>query len=179
LLFSAGHAKDDIPAAVVEAAKHFPQVEVHFAEHLGCHERMLALSARRFEESLDDECAPQDTLWLMVGRGTRDESALAEMRQFVERRLRLTPVAGARIAYLAMAQPRLEPMLAEIAALRFRRVVVQPHLLFHGELLEKLAAQVEEVSAQWPGQQWRVAPRLGTADLLIEVMAERFWEAMK
>src|SRR5690606_2584393 len=132
--------------------------ELALAEHLGCHERILQLSALRYEAAAAaDEVAAQDTLWLMVGRGSHDPSALAEMQRFVAARLRLTPVGQARIAYLAMAEPALAAILPQIAELRFHRVVVQPHLLFHGDLLMGLEAAVAAIAAQWPQQQWRLA----------------------
>jgi sirohydrochlorin cobaltochelatase len=178
LLLAAGHAKQDIPAAIRAAAAAYPGIEFVLASHLGCDERVLRLSARRFAEAARDEEAvsPQDTLWLMVGRGSSDGEQLAELERFVQHRLRHTPVARARIAYLAMAEPRLEVALAEIAELRYHRVIVQPHLLFHGELLETVAAQVAAIVARWPHQQWLVAPHLGVADLLAQAMLERFWE---
>ena len=91
-------------------------------------------------------------------------------------RLRHTPVAQARIAYLAMAEPRLETALEEIAELRYHRVVVQPHLLFHGELLDTITERVAQIASRWPQQQWFVAPHLGVGDLLAQAMLERFWE---
>jgi len=179
LLFAAGHAKQDIPQAVCDAAARFPALEFSFAAHLGCHERVLRLSAERFTDAsaAQEEIASQDTLWLMVGRGSHDASALAEMEQFVQRRLQLTPVGHVRIAYMAMAEPALRSVLPEIAERRYPRVVVQPHLLFHGELLTTVEAEVAQMAARWPQQQWLVAPHLGVADLLAEAILERFWEA--
>lgn len=179
LLFAAGHAKQDIPEAVCAAAALHPHMEFAMAAHLGCHERLLRLSEQRFFAAAAgrEEVSPVDTLWLMVGRGSRDESALAEMRQFVDLRLRRTPVGQVRVAYLAMAEPTLSSALKEIAELRYQRVVVQPHLLFHGELLETVSAEVAQMAARWPQQQWLVAPHCGVADLLAEAILERFWEA--
>ncbi|HTN76558.1 MAG TPA: CbiX/SirB N-terminal domain-containing protein, partial [Pirellulaceae bacterium] len=151
LLFAAGHAKQDIPQAVAEAAREHPQLQIQLTAHLGCHERLLALSALRFEEAIDDEsgASPQETLWLMVGRGSREPSAWAEMERFVALRQRFTPVAQARIAYLSMAEPSFAQLLPAIAELRFRRVVVQPHLLFHGELLVTVGESVAIMAKKW------------------------------
>jgi sirohydrochlorin ferrochelatase len=178
LLLAAGHAKQEIPAAIANATREHPGIEFVLASHLGCDERMLRLSALRFKEAARDEepVDPQDTLWLMVGRGSRDAEQIAELERFVECRLRHTPVGQLRIAYLAMAEPRLDEALTEVAELRYHRVVVQPHLLFHGELLETVTAQVADMRLRWPQQQWLVAPHLGVADLLVQAMLERFWE---
>jgi sirohydrochlorin cobaltochelatase len=181
LLFAAGHAREDLPAAVREAARTHPGLDIVQAAHLGCDERLLALSAERYVESFageEDHASAGDTLWLMVGRGAREASALAELARFVALRQRSTPVGQVRIAYLAMSEPRLEQVLPEIAALRFRRVVVQPHLLFHGELVTLVAERVAEVAKQWPGQEWRVCTHLGPSAHLVETLAERYFAAV-
>src|SRR4051812_42479918 len=51
LLFAAGHAKEDVPTAVHACQGNYPGVEFTFASHLGCHERLLQLSAQRFGEA--------------------------------------------------------------------------------------------------------------------------------
>lgn len=181
LLFAAGHAQDDIPAAVRAAARAHPQIEILQAAHLGCHERLVALSAERYLESFagaEDQASPRDTLWLTVGRGAREASALAELARFVELRQRATPVGHVRTAYLAMAEPRLEQVLPQIAALRLRRVVVQPHLLFHGELVTLVSERVAAFAKQWPGQDWRVCTHLGPSEHVMEILADRYFEAV-
>jgi sirohydrochlorin cobaltochelatase len=181
LLFAAGHALEDIPAVTREAARQHAGLEIIQAAHLGCHERLLALSAERYFESFageEEHAAPDDTLWLMVGRGAREVSALEELARFVALRQRSTPVGQVRTAYLSMAQPRLETVLPQVAALRFRRVVVQPHLLFHGELVTILAERVTTIANQWPGQQWRICGHLGPSEHLVEALAERYCEAI-
>src|SRR5438105_3545533 len=52
LLFAAGHAKRDIPRAVAAAVERFPGMETRPTLPLGCHERLLALSARRYAEAI-------------------------------------------------------------------------------------------------------------------------------
>lgn len=179
LLFAAGHAKHDIPQAVAAAAATLPPLSIRQGSHLGCHEHLLALSAQRFYEAIADEVAgsSEETLWLIVGRGSRDAEAIAELHRFVQLRQRLTPVAQVRVAFLAMAEPALVDELARIAALRFRRVVVQPHLLFHGELLATLQAEVVKIAAICPGQAWSVTQHLGPTEPLVIAIVERFIEA--
>src|SRR5437868_9981512 len=79
LLFAAGHAKRDIPAAIAEAAARYPAMTIQQTGALELHERVLALSARRFEEALAraPNVDPRQTLLIMVGRGSRDEKATA------------------------------------------------------------------------------------------------------
>jgi sirohydrochlorin ferrochelatase len=96
----------------------------------------------------------------MVGRGSLDESAIAEMHEFARLRSQITPVAETRVAFLAMAQPAVRDMLLELAASGFRRIVIQPHLLLHGELYDGLLAQVANWQRKQGVQEWIVTSYL-------------------
>jgi sirohydrochlorin cobaltochelatase len=182
LLFAAGHANRDIPEAVKAAAADHPALEVRQANHLGCHEAVLKLSAQRFWEAIDsrgdeiqrDTASLDDTALLMVGRGSLEPSATAEMHEFVELRRQMTPVAHAATCFLAMAKPTLDEALTEIAGQTVERIVVQPHLLFQGDLLDGLRSRINEAGRQWPDHQWVVADQLGPHSLLAEAVAARF-----
>ncbi|MDX1947078.1 MAG: CbiX/SirB N-terminal domain-containing protein [Pirellulaceae bacterium] len=186
LLFAAGHAKRDIPAALT-AAVAGSRLEFCLGEHLGCDEGMVELSRRRFTEALQQRPAmpAADTCLLLVGRGSPDDGATAEMRQFARLRGLSEADMAVEVAFLAMAQPRVGEVIARLAASRYRRIVVQPHLLFHGDLAEGLAAQVAAVRAKNSRQEWLLAPLLaddlgegGPADeLLVALLAGRYHSA--
>ena len=170
LLLAAGHAKHDIPVAIEAAAACDPLLEVRLAPPLGCHELVLELSAQRFREALAarGDVPLEETCLLMVGRGSRDPAATAEMHRFSERRRLRTPVGHMRTCFVSMAEPLLEEVLAKTPSAGFRRVVVQPHLLFHGELAIRLCAMTEAVARKCPDQEWIVTEHLGPAWLLAE-----------
>jgi sirohydrochlorin ferrochelatase len=135
LLLSAGHARRDIPEALTSAARQHEGVAIRQAPHLGCHPALVELSKQRFLEALDandegkeaagSKNAERRVGWVMVGRGSSDVSALAEMRQFVELRLRETPVAHAVTCFLAVARPRLEDAVEQMASADVTHVVVK------------------------------------------------------
>ncbi len=140
LLFAAGHARRDIPAAVAAVAAEHPEILVEQAEHLACHEALIALSKARYDETLAGEprVPGEQTALVMVGRGSRDASATAEMLQFVQLRHAQTPLALAQACFVAMAEPSLPKALDAVARSGVRRVVVQPHLLYGGALSERI-----------------------------------------
>jgi sirohydrochlorin ferrochelatase len=74
---------------------------------------------------------------------------------------------------VAMAEPRLETVLEEVACLPVRRVVVQPHLLFGGVLLDRVAAIVSEYAERYPGIQWATAAHLGPSKLVAQAALGR------
>lgn len=196
LLFAAGHAKHDIPASVSAAAERFPGIRFRQAAHLGLHEELIALSARRFRQSKavvpvaaqvgrsqpDVVPAPPiefasqatgRTLAILVGRGSLDDEALDEMRQFTARRMLETPVADSKTCFLAMAKPSLAETLQEAGRLGFDDVVVQPHLLFAGELLVRARGEVERAASEFPSVRWWLAEHLGPDIAVARALAGR------
>lgn len=166
LLFEAGHAKRDIPAAVqvaIEAAPKGSDPMQHLqAEPLGLHPALIELSQQRYEEAVMNRSAvpKESTCLLLVGRGSHDESATADMHELARRRQAQTEVGRALVAFIAMARPSLDESLPAIAAARYRRVIVQPHLLFEGELADSVRRQVAAIAAKHPEQEWLVTPLL-------------------
>jgi sirohydrochlorin cobaltochelatase len=145
LLFAAGHAKRDIPDAIAAAASRYPDVEIEQTAPLECDRHILVLSERRFREAIA-QCAPtraEQTLLVLVGRGSLDPEATAEMHRFAQLRAEQSPIGRISVCFLAMQQPSLADGLDAAAASEFRQIVVQPHLLFAGELYEQLRREVE------------------------------------
>ena len=195
LLFAAGHARHDIPAAVASACQKHAGLVWQQTPPLACHPQIVALSQQRFFEALvaTDGAAAAHTLLIMVGRGSLDERATADMLQFsrlraeqlggdfvdatqLADRLRFDKSSGdgplgtvwVTTCFCAMALPRLSETIARAAdALAAQpgraQVVVQPHLLFHGQLLADIRRQVDAVRNSHPEQVWRVANPLGPA----------------
>jgi sirohydrochlorin cobaltochelatase len=175
LLFAAGHARRDIPAAVAAVAAEYPEVLVEQTEHLGCHETVIGLSKARYDEALAGEPRVPDeqTALVMVGRGSHDASATAEMRQFVEIRRAQTPRAHAQACFVAMAEPSLPGALDAVARLGVQRVVVQPHLLFGGALSQRIESVVDGHARKHPQIQWLTTACLGPSPLLAEALWQR------
>ncbi len=173
LLFAAGHAERDIPQAVAAVAAEFPSIVVEQCAHLGCHEALLALSQIRYQEAIAGRPITDKTALVLVGRGSHHAGATAEMHEFVRRRVALTPVDEVRTAFVAMAEPPLEQVLADLAGNDCTRVIVQPHLLFGGVLLDRIAATVADFAGRHRGCEWVVASHLGTHALLAQAIASR------
>lgn len=184
LLFAAGHARQDIPREVSNAAIRFPRLKIRHAESLGCQEMIVAASAERFRGVLEasvlsaSDCDPTtDVAWLMVSRGTSDLSAIGEVRRFARLRRKATPVASARTAYMAVAEPSVAAELEALAHSSYSCIVVQPHLLFHGKLTSDLRTLVRKMQAECPAKKWLIADHLGPCELIAKAAVHRFFEA--
>ncbi|MCE9604086.1 MAG: sirohydrochlorin chelatase [Planctomycetia bacterium] len=180
ILFAAGHAKQDIPRAVAQAVARHSGMAVRQLPHLGCHAELLALSERRFREACAARDAsgsppnvvwPHETLLLMVGRGSHDPEATAEMHRFANLRLQASHCGRLEVAFTAMAEPGLDEALENAARLPYHRVVVQPHLLFAGVLLERVREQVAEAARRFPDRQWVTTGHLGPEPEVVNAVA--------
>ena len=95
------------------------------------------------------------------------------MMHFSQLRQEQSGLGGVHTCFLAMAQPSLAEGLAAAAASPCSRIIVQPHLLFYGDLLERLRAETAAAAALHPGKQWIVANHLGPHPLLVQALLDR------
>ncbi len=177
ILFAAGHIRQDIPREVAAAAARRGGVSV--APHLGCHAALVQLSRQRYDEALESAppIAAEQTVLVMVGRGSRDREAADEMRHFAQLRQEMSRAGAVRTAFLAMADPPLEAELERLAQASVQRIVVQPHLLFAGELLARVQSLVQRMARTYPATDWRVTEHLGPTELVSSAILARVAEA--
>ena len=175
LLFAAGHAKDDIPREVQRAKDRYPHLEISIAPHLGCHPRLLELSELRYSEAIANRPAVPDaeSLLLMVGRGSRDPEANSQMVCFGRLRWERRRLGRVETCFTAMTWPSLAEGLATAAKLARRRIVVQPHLLFRGELLARIAEETAAAAQRNAEHEWITVSHLGPHKLLTAALLDR------
>ncbi|MCG8585131.1 MAG: sirohydrochlorin chelatase [Pirellulales bacterium] len=171
LLFAAGHAKDDIPRAVEAAIASSGLVlsqPATMLSHLGCNQTLVELSHLRYEETLRRSSGQPDadTTLVMVGRGSRDEDATREMHAFAKLRSNRSGIQQTEVCFVAMAEPAIRDCLERVSKGASSRVVIQPHLLFQGQLLERIGQFVSEFSSLSPEKEWMVDRHLGPHALL-------------
>src|SRR5262249_34600239 len=123
-------------------------------------------------ESAPPTQAASATGLVMIGRGSRDSLATAEMHHFLELRLQQTPVAQSWLGFVAMASPSAEQALEAAANSGLPRIVVQPHLLFDGQIYQDLTRQVNQLRKQHPHTEWIITAPLGADLRLAETVAD-------
>jgi len=173
LLFAAGHAKDDIPQAIGRCLSETSGMTCDQALPLSRHRAVVELAVRR----VDAECGGGDverTGLIVVGRGSRDPCAQADLRILAELIHRRSRTKAAKAAFYAMAEPRLGDVVSQIAsANRFRRIVVYPHLLFEGQIYREVQRQCAEFAGQFPQIEMRCCRYLGPEKEIAEAIASR------
>ena len=115
----------------------------------------------------------------MVGRGTSDQNALAQMRQFAELRVAQLNVVRYQTGFIAGGIPNVDGLIEQASAWECDTVVVQPHLLFEGELIEQLRNKVLQSQLRFPDKQWLISRTLGADSKLADVFLEMAREQLE
>lgn len=179
LLFAAGHARRDVPEAVLRAAAD-RGIAVRQADVIGRHEAIVELARLRHREAIAGRPPAARTRIMVVGRGSSDPTAGSQLQGFAESAF--ADVAGGAAAiglgFVAAARPTLDEAIAAAAEGGEGRVVVQPHLLFHGHVETQVAERIERARRDHPAIDWVVVRRLGADRRVAEALAERARQAM-
>ncbi|MFM9066694.1 MAG: CbiX/SirB N-terminal domain-containing protein, partial [Planctomycetota bacterium] len=115
---------------------------------------------------------------LVVGRGSGDHAAQAELREFARLSGELCGERHVRTCFLAMARPSLDERMAELELSRYRRIVVQPHILFQGDLLERVQTRIRVAAESDRQRTWYLAEHLGPEDELLDTILARGAEVL-
>lgn len=186
LLFEAGHAKSDIPDAVAAAASRLGLEVLGQSPPLGTNSHVLALSEARYEEIAlrgfsagcpQHHCARAGvclgrcelaetylgTIGLaMVGRGASDPAALAQMRTLTDLACpRRHHVVWYETGFFTGGSPNVDELFDMAAASGCDTILVQPHLLFEGELMDQLREKFRARMESRSPQKWLLTRTLG------------------
>ncbi|MBT2504372.1 sirohydrochlorin chelatase [Streptomyces sp. ISL-98] len=178
MLVSAGHAKGDIPAALTREKERHPGISYTYGRPLGPHPGLLAVLERRVDEVLGDTDRSEVTV-LLVGRGSTDPDANAEVykaaRLFWEGR----GYAGVETAFVSLAAPDVPSGLDRCTKLGAKQIVVLPYFLFTGILPDRVRQQTQDWAEAHPETGVRSADVIGPAEELMDLVMERYREAVK
>ncbi len=182
LLFAAGHAKQDVPKALQEAIAR-RGLSVQQAEPLGLHEQVISLARRRFFAAVQGYAPIEGgrEALLVIGRGSSDPTAGQQLWGFVRSTYSsLASVAKYRFAvsFVAAAKPTIREAVNQLlqgddAQLPVKRVVLHPHLLFHGHVEKQVDRCLKEAESEYPSVEWVKVPRLGAAPEVAKALVDR------
>jgi len=178
MLFAAGHVKNDLPSEVNNYAAQNEGLEMIFAADLGIDARLLDAAKQRVEEALDDNVAREDTLLLVVGRGTNDSDANSNVAKVTRMLWEGLGVGWAETAYSGVAYPLVDQALAHISKMGFKRVVVFPYFLFSGILVTRIYNWVDDAASAHSDIEFVKAKYLNDHPKVIDAFVARMEEAL-
>ncbi|MFZ4234177.1 sirohydrochlorin chelatase [Streptomyces murinus] len=178
MLVSAGHAKGDIPAALAREKERHPGISYTYGRPLGPHPALLNVLERRLDDVIGDQDRAEVTV-LLVGRGSTDPDANAEVFKAARLLWEGRGYAGVETAFVSLAAPDVPSGLDRCVALGARRIVVLPYFLFTGILPDRVRRQTGEWAAAHPEMPVASADVIGPEPELLDLVLERYEEAVK
>jgi sirohydrochlorin cobaltochelatase len=177
LLVAAGHAKGDIPAALARERRRHPGLDIRYGRPLGPHPVLLSLLDERLTAVTAAPDRP-DTAVLLVGRGSTDPDANAEVHKVARLLWEWTGVAFVETAFISLARPSVSEGLDRIRLLGAKRAVVLPYFLFSGVLPDRVEQQAYRYATANLDLAVTCAPPLGDSEELAGLVLERYREAI-
>ena len=137
MLFSAGHVKNDIASVLNQYAadKADLGVEIGYARALDIDSKMMYAAEARVAEAeaaAATKVAREDTLLMVVGRGTSDPDANGNISKICRMLWEGMGFGWGEVCYSGVTFPLVAPGLEHAARLGYKRIIVFPYFLFTG-----------------------------------------------
>lgn len=167
------HVRYDIPCEVGRALAKLSNMAVCFTEHLGAHPTLVDVADSRLAEALAGRSlADGPTEYVLVARGSRDPLVRGEIVRWAASRRNEEFTA----CFLAMTRPTFEIGLRTALSRSPVRIVVQPHLLYPGRLLQRIRMTLQRMAGEVPNVEWVQVDSLGPdgrlADCVLDLAIE-------
>ncbi len=185
MLFAATHAKNDIPSVLTTFAEKQDNVRVTYGRELGLQEDMIDAFQSRIYESLgmDPEhisSSIYDTMLVVVGRGTSDTNANAEVAKLTRIVNENMGFGWADTVYSGVTLSVLYGEgLERLVKLGFKRIVIAPYFLFTGRLIKRIEGYIDKVAKENPDIEFIRAPYLSDHPKVINAFENRLMEVMQ
>jgi sirohydrochlorin cobaltochelatase len=179
-LFSARHAKTDIPSVLRDAAP--PGVDIRYAGPLGFDPKLLRAAADRIEEAEASSAATVtrgETLLVVAGRGTTDADANGDLAKLTRMLWEGMEFGWGATCYSGVTEPQPTEALEQVVKLGYRRIVVMPYFLSTGTLVDRVYAAIDEAVARHPEIEFINASYLGAHPLIVEAFSDRIIQALE
>lgn len=177
MLSAAGHVKSEIPALLSAQQRRHPGLAWAYGRALGPHPVLQDLLAARVGTALAG-LPREDTHVVLVGRGSGDPDANADLARVARLLWEGCGFAGVEVAFEAVTFPRVPEALHRAARLGARALVVAPYLLFPGVVRDRIAASARAFRASHPYLDVRVTGVFGDCDELADLVLDRYREAL-
>lgn len=174
ILFAGAHAKNDIPYEMNTLQRQYEGLTIRLGRHIGITPAILKLAQKLILAAggtgdLSDACL------LVVGRGTSDPDANADIAKMTRMLWEGMGFGFATTAYIGVTKPLLQEALPIVNLLPYKRVIAVPVFLFTGILLKKIYGQLEEYRSQ-TDKEILYTSGFECDELLLETIDERIRE---
>lgn len=181
MLFAAGHVKNDLPSEVNNFGAENPDIELLYGRELAIDSKLLAAARDRIEAALTeagDHIERQDTLLMVVGRGTNDSDANSNVAKVARMLWEGMGFGWAEVSFSGVAYPLVDEGLKRAMKLGYKRIVVFPYFMFTGILVRRIYTWADEAAAANPDVEIVKASYLNDHEQLIDCFVDRLDEVL-
>lgn len=181
MLFAAGHVKNDIPSVLNEYAARHQGLAIDYGRELAVEPKLLRAAAERIAEAearAKATVAREDTLLMVVGRGTSDPDANSNIAKVARMLWEGMGFGWAEVCYSGVTFPLVGPGLEHAVKLGYRRIVVFPYFLFTGVLVKRIYRIADAMAERHPEIELLKAGYLNDHPLVLDCFAERVEEIL-
>ncbi|MGH4013221.1 MAG: CbiX/SirB N-terminal domain-containing protein [Pseudonocardiaceae bacterium] len=176
VLLSAGHLKNDGPAALARARTRHPGVAFSLARDLGIEPVVLEIATDRIRDAAGG-ADPEKLGVALIGRGSSDPDACADLWKVGRLLADGRGLGTVEPGFVSVATPSVSEALERLRLLGAGTAVVAPFFLFPGVLLNRIYAEAAGWAQQHPELEVRGAGCLGPDPRLAQLVLARYREA--
>ena len=174
-LFMAGHVKNDIPLAIAQLKKKYPDVTYSVTPALGVQTELANLFSERIQDleghSTDEACI------IVVGRGSSDPDANSDFFKMARLIGESAGIEQVLPTYIGITSPTLPDTLEYASRLRPKSIVVVPYFLFTGVLIRRIQDMIDDIPKSYPWLKARLVDYIGVNNHLRDLIVRRIHEA--
>ncbi|MEN9207654.1 MAG: sirohydrochlorin chelatase [Gloeomargarita sp. GMQP_bins_44] len=173
LLLAARHLKLDITRELDRARAQYPGLQIHYGRHLGLAPEILALWQERLAQADHPTIPRAETVVLLVGRGASDPDANSDAFKLARLLWEGSGYLTVETCFVGITHPRLEEGWRRVWLHQPRRVIVAPHFLFTGVLVQKIQAMAAQMQREHPEVPITCLPELGRHPAVLALLRQR------
>ena len=173
MLLSAGHVKNDIASVLNQYQADHPNPDflIEFARPLDVDAKMMYAAEARIRAAIEDadtEVPLEETMLMVVGRGTSDPDANGSISKICRMLWEGIGFGWGEVCYSGVTFP-----LVHAVRLGYRRIVVFPYFLFTGVLVKRIYAITDQIAEQFPDIEFLKAGYLNDHPKVIDTFEAR------
>ena len=173
LLFAARHTKFDVTQALDLAKRKYPSINFFYGRHFGNTPYLLDLWRSRLSQLDQQEIQREETVLLVIGRGSSDPDANSDVYKFSRLLWEGSHYKSVETCFIGITHPRLEEGFRRARLFGSKRIIVLPHFLFTGALVKKIFRISAHQQVQFPETEIVNLPEIGFTPELITIVRER------
>jgi len=173
VLLSAGHAKSDVPAIVVDGRGRHPDVDVRFGSPLGISRDLVAILGGAVVEA-----GGGGLPLLVIARGTSDPDANGDAHKAARLVAEWTGAPFVHTGFTGVTGPPVPDALEVFARLGYPRIAVVFWFLCTGKLIERARDDIVAFTAR-TGVGVIVAGYLGPDPRVVPLVTRRYRDALE